>query len=223
MASRPSDHRALPRSRPRLRLGLAVRRRPALRWALTAAAALAVGLPVAALARSAEEARAAWGVTRTVAVATRDLDVGQVLRAGDTHLVALPERVLPEDPFPRDPTGRVVHSPVFEGEVLVGARLARPGLVGVAAALPEGTRAVAIPFEAGTTPPVEVGQRVDVIVALPPEQAGDGPPGIVVAVGAPVLAVSEAAVTLAVDADTAPRVAVALASGAVTLAIAGEG
>jgi len=223
MAPSPSDHRALPRPRPRLRLGLALRRRPALRWALTALVALAVAAVVASVVSGADEARAAWGATRSVVVATRDLGVGHELEADDTRRTELPDRVLPDDAVRRSPTGRVVHSPIFEGEVLVDGRLAPPELRGVAAALPTGTRAVAIPAEAGTTPDIEVGHRVDVIVALPPDDTGAGPPGIVVAAGAPVVAVTEQAVTVAVDPDTAPRIAVALAQGAVTLAIVGPG
>ena len=59
------------------------------------------------------------------------------------------------------------------------------------------------------------------MVAVAPEAAGDGPPGFVVAPDALVVAVDEAAVTVAVSRAEAPRIAVALGQGAVTLALIG--
>ncbi|HET7720977.1 MAG TPA: hypothetical protein VFK43_13500, partial [Acidimicrobiales bacterium] len=119
------------------------------------------------------------------------------------------------------PDDAVARTPVFAGEVLVRGRLAPTGLRGVAAALPPGSRAVAIPRDPSTAPPVRVGDRVDVLVALPPEAAGGGPPGFAVATDALVVAVEEAAITVAVERATAPRVAVALGQGAVTLSLVG--
>jgi hypothetical protein len=66
-----------------------------------------------------------------------------------------------------------------------------------------------------------VGDHVDVLVALAPEAAGGGPPGFVVAPRALVVALDEGAVTVAVDVAVAPRIAVALGQGAVTLALIG--
>jgi hypothetical protein len=80
---------------------------------------------------------------------------------------------------------------------------------------------VAVPVEPGLAPPLLVGDRVDVMVALAPELAGDGPPGFVVAADALVVAVDDAAVTIAVRASAAPRIGVALGQGAVTLALLG--
>jgi Flp pilus assembly protein CpaB len=156
-----------------------------------------------------------------VAVVTRDLEAGRELEPGDVELVDRPVAVLPDDVVREDPVGRILNSAVFEGEVLVDGRIADAGQRGVAARLPAGHRAVALPREPGTTPAVEAGQRVDVIVVLQPEQAGDGPPGLVVAADALVVDVAEAAITVAVDADAATRVAVALAVGVVTIALAG--
>jgi Flp pilus assembly protein CpaB len=103
----------------------------------------------------------------------------------------------------------------------VAARLAEPGQRGLAARLPPGHRAVALPRQAGTTPEVETGQRVDVIVVLAAEEAADGPPGLVVAAAALVVDVAEDAITVAVEPDEATRVAVALAAGVVTIALTG--
>src|SRR3546814_7635655 len=119
------------------------------------------------------------------------------------------------------PDGQVLRSAVYEGEVLVGERLAPVGVHVLAATLPTGTRAVAIPVEPGLAPPLQVGDVVDVLVALAPESAGSGPPGFVLAPSVLVVDVGEHAVAVAVERDDAPRVAVALGRGAVTLALVG--
>jgi len=113
--------------------------------------------------------------------------------------------------------GRVVRSAVLRGEVVLGRRLAAPDVGGVAALLPEGTRAVAIPADEGDAPPLLVGQRVDVVAVA----ADDGGPAAgVIAAGALVVDVAEHAVTIAVDAEAVPRVVSALAAGAIALALA---
>lgn len=205
-----------------MRIGLVLRRRRGLRWSLTVLLGLAVATSVASVVARADRARSAWGETRAVFVATRDLEPGHVVRAADARRIGLPEQMLRSDAMEDPPIGRVVHSPVFEHEVLIEARLAAPGLVGLAAVVPEGSRAVAIPAEPATTPAIEVGQLVDVIVVLPPGEGGSSPPGFVLAADAEVLAVTDRAVSVAVETDVAPRVAVAVAQGAITLAVVGS-
>jgi hypothetical protein len=80
---------------------------------------------------------------------------------------------------------------------------------------------VAIPSDPSTTPPLVVGDLVEVLVALPPDAAGRGAPGFALATGVPVVDVSDTAVTVAVDRDVAPRLAVAFGQGAVTVAVVG--
>ena len=113
-------------------------------------------------------------------------------------------------------------TPVFAGDVVRQERLATMALSEVAARLPAGTRALAVPVEPGAAPALSVGDRVDVVVALSPDAAGGGPAGFVLTSAAPVVDVAESAVTLAVDRDVAPRLAVALGAGAVTLALVGS-
>jgi Flp pilus assembly protein CpaB len=108
---------------------------------------------------------------------------------------------------------------VYAGEVVHEGRLARAGLSAVAARLPPGTRAMAVPLDPGTTPPLAVGDHADVVVALAPEAAGGGPPGFTLAPRALVVDVTDTAVTLAIPEDAAPRLAVAFGAGAVTLAL----
>lgn len=210
--------RQLGPSLPRLPLALALRRRPRMRWALVGSVALVLGLVVSHVIDEAAATRTAWGRTRTVRVAARDLEVGHVLRAGDTHVLTVPVSAAPPGALHGAATGRVVRSSVLEGDVLVERRLSERGASGVAARLPPGTRAVAIPVEAGTAPPLEVGQVVDVIAVVAGDAAGAAP-GFVLAAAAPVVQVGELAVTVAVEPELAPRIAVALAQGAVSLAL----
>src|SRR5690606_4867466 len=136
-------------------------------------------------------------------------------------LEARPAGVVPRHALTEVPTGAVARADIVAGEVVVSSRLAPHGLEGVAAMLPAGTRAVAIPLEPGLAPPLRVGDRVDVLVALGVDAEVDGPPGFEVATDALVVAVEEAAATVAVARRDAPRVAVALGSGAVSLALVG--
>jgi Flp pilus assembly protein CpaB len=155
-----------------------------------------------------------------VVVAARDLPPGHVLTAADTEVRTLPDAAVPDGALARVAVGRVVRSPVLEGEVLLRRRLAEPEVAGVAAVLPEGTRAVAVPADASAVPPLEVGHLVDVVAV----GATDGRAvASVLAVGALVVDVGEAAVTIAVDPGAVPRIAAALATGAVTLALVAPG
>ena len=208
----------LPRS---LDLGLALRRRPRLRSALSAAMAVACGLAVFATLERAEGARRAWGDGVPVLVAVGDLAPGTRLDASNTRVALLPQPLVPAgalSDLPRD--GRLVEA-VYEGETIRSERLAARALSAVAARLPAGTRAMAIPMEAGLVPALTIGDRVDVLVAVPAEAAAGGPPGFALAEAVLVVDVTEQAVTVAVPRDLAPRLAVAFGQGAVSLALVG--
>jgi len=218
---RPSSRAPRRPVAPRSRLGLHLRRHPRLWWVVVLGCALAAGTITSSLAARADRAQAAWGDTAPVLVARHHLDAGEPVRPRDVEVVERPLATVPDDALHALPDDAVARTPVFTGEVLVQGRLAPSGLRGVAAALPPGTRAVAIPRDPSTAPPVRVGDRVDVLVALPPEAAGGGPPGFAVATDALVVAVEDAAITVAVERAAAPRVAVALGQGAVTLSLVG--
>lgn len=204
-----------------LRPALILRRHPRLWWACVGLLAVTAGSVVASAFGSAEEARSSWGTTRQVVVLVRDLPAGHRLAASDVRLEERPAAVVPEGALREVPVDGTLASLAVSGEVLVEDRLAPAGLSSLASSLPAGTRAVAVPVEPGSAPPVEVGDAVDLLVTVAPEVAGDGPPGFVLARTAPVVAVDDAAVTVAVPADVAPKVAVALSTGAVTLALTG--
>lgn len=90
---------------------------------------------------------------------------------------------------------------------------------GTAALVPRGWLAVAIPV-AVAAPPVRVGDRVDLFGA-DAEEFGLG--ADVLARGARVVGVADDAITVATRREAVPRVARALATGVVTLALQGPG
>lgn len=202
-------------------VGLTLRRRPRLRAGLVAAVALLCGAAVAATVQQAEDSRAAWGRPTRVLIATQDIAAGERLDHGNTRMVAHPTALVPIGVMTALPTEGRVTAPVYEGEVVRRERLAPVRASAVAARLPPGTRAVAVPVEPGTMPPVGVGDLVEVLVALAPEVAGGGAPGFALATDVPVVEVTDVAVTIAVSRDVAPRLAVAFGQGAVTLALVG--
>lgn len=177
---------------------------------------------------------------RVVAVATRDLEPGEVVAADDVRWSALPEDAVPPnalgpggDPADR-PEGRVVVATVDEGEVLSRRRLAPDGARGLAALVPAGSVAVAVTVDA-TTPDLERGQRVDVLTtAAPGPTAGDpfgpGDPASAAGSGARriatralVIDAGDERILVAVTDAEAPAVAAALLDGAVVLALTGAG
>jgi pilus assembly protein CpaB len=203
----------------RLPFALALRRRPRLRRALAVVTAVAVAVAVASTVQRAEAARAAWGRSRPVVVAARDLAPGEALAPGDTQVVRYPEPLVPDDALVQVAEGRVVRAAAFDGQVLLARHVADAGLEGPAALVPPGARAVAVPVEPGAAPPLSVGQSVDVVAVVGVDGA---PQAVVLAAGAPVVAVGDRAASVAIRRDTVPRVAAALASGSVTLALVGR-
>ena len=206
----------------RFDVALALRRRPRHRRALVIGLAASCGLTVLTIVQRAEDAAAAWGRAVPVLVATRDLEPGDRLDAGNTRLARHPAPLVVDGALTALPDDGRLAEAVYAGEVVRDERLSPGALSVVAARLPAGTRAVAIPVEPGTVPALAIGDRVDVLVALAPETAGDGPPGFALAVAALVVDVGDTSATIAVPVDAAPRVAVALGAGAVTLALRGD-
>jgi Flp pilus assembly protein CpaB len=206
----------------RFDVALALRRRPRHRRAVVVGLAALCGLAVMSVVQRAEDTAAAWGESVPVLIARRDLAAGERLDPGNTRLAHQPSPLVPDGALAALPHDGRLAAPVYAGEAIREERLAPAGLSTVAARLPAGTRAIAIPVEPGTVPKLVIGDRVDVLVALPAEAAGDGPPGFTLATDVLVVDVSDAAVTIAMPADTAPRIAVAFGAGAVTLALSGE-
>ena len=105
----------------------------------------------------------------------------------------------------------------------MAGQLAPDGRRGLAALLPPGSRAVAVPNGRPGLALVR-GDQVDVLATFDPAGVSDGaPPTFPVALGALVVDVGDESASVAVSPDEAARVAFALASGVVTLALAAPG
>lgn len=207
------------RRRARRRFGNPLRRRPVVWWSATLVLAAVTAQVVAGSLARAEDGAARYGATAPVLVATRDVAVGEVLGAGDAERKELPAALVPRGAADVEALGGTVTARLHAGEVIHGGRVAPGGLSAVAALLAPGTRGIAVPHgpEALT---LEVGDVVDVLATIAELDAGgDLPPTVVIAADAAVVHVGEAAVTVAVRSEDAARVAYALASGIVTLAL----
>ena len=192
-------------------------------WPLALGLALLTGVVVARLVGEASSRAARLGGLRSVPVAARAVEAGQVLSAADVAVRRLPAALLPAAPVASSPEGHAALVPLAAGEVVLEAKLAPWGTRGVAALVPPGRRALAVPMERGRLP-VRTGDRVDVLATFETaEPAGDGggqEPTFPVATAALVVDVGDEAVTVAVSQHEAPRVAFAVARGTVVLALA---
>lgn len=194
-------------------------RRPPTRSVVAVLVALACGAIVLRITEQAEAATARYGALAPVWVARTDLAPGDRIDADDVAVEERPAAFAPTSATDEDPTGRRVADAVSAGEVVTEHRLAGGDRRGVAALVPDGWRAVAIPAVEATLP-VQVGQRVDVLAAADAGEAG--PVGEVVAEDGIVVHVADdSAVTVAVAGEDAERVVAALAGGYVALALVG--
>jgi Flp pilus assembly protein CpaB len=166
----------------------------------------------------AAEHRERWGRTTPVVVALVDLTAGHRLDGSEVAVRDLPVALVPRGHLRSLPVGAVLRHPVRAGEVLVEDRVTSPGRSPLAAVLPEGTRAVAIPVDEATAPPLAPGDLVDVFVSVDPSAVA-GPPAFAVAREVLVVDVGEHAVAVAVREDLVARVAFAAASGMVALVL----
>jgi Flp pilus assembly protein CpaB len=179
-------------------------------------------LAVVAQLHAAAAARQRWGETRPVVVARRDLAAGDLIDAAAVDVRRLPVAAVPADVLPDPPLGSVVRYPIVAGEAVLSKRIAPEGLRGVAARVPDGERAVAVPATRDGRPPLQVGDRVDVVavVATPGEPDGSVPAAPLVG-DALVVDLGDEAVSVAVPSDEAPTLAYAVTQGTVVLALAG--
>jgi Flp pilus assembly protein CpaB len=204
-----------------------MRRSSLLWWTATVALALITALVVSSATATATRGAHEWGASTRVWVVARHVEAGDVFADGDARVVRRPNGVVPKGALNAvsSPIGEATRVTVEPGEVVLVARLAGRGAHGVAALVPPGYRAVAVPYD-DTSPTVRTGDRVDVLATFDvgDTSSSDGAatalaPSFAVAADAEVLAVAARAVTIAVDAHDAPRVAFALAKAAVTLAV----
>ena len=190
------------------RIRLLFARRPWLYWAVVGVVCVVVTMAVTGMVRHATASARSLGPLVSVPVAARPLALGAAVGDEDVSWRRLPAGVLPAEPVVDEPVGRTVVVPVVVGEVLLTSKFAPAGLSGVAALLPAGARALAVPV-AAANPSVQRGDRVDLLAESE-----------VIAADAVVLDVNTDVVTVAVVADEAPRVAHALSTGVVMLSLA---
>jgi Flp pilus assembly protein CpaB len=189
-------------------------RSPAGYWLAVAVLAAVTGVSVARVVTDATEARARLGAFRTVAVATAALEAGHVVTRSDLVLRTMPGAFVPRGAIGSAVavTGRTVVVPVFPGEAVLDVHLAPAGVSGVAALLPPGRVAIAIPAGAAT-PAVRAGDRLDVLASV------EGRETVAVAKAATAVDVGAEAVTVAVTPDEARQIADAVTRGALTLVV----
>jgi Flp pilus assembly protein CpaB len=197
-------------------------RSPLAYWvAVVALAGLTASTVAGHLSQAAAQA-ARYGRLRPVVTATHAVDIGTVLRPSDVAVRSVPAAFLPEGSLSSSSAavGRVVVVPLFRGAAVVAANLAPVGLQGLAALLPPGMRAVAVPTGTASVP-LRRGDRVDVLATFDPPAPGQEPT-FPVAEAALVVDVGPEAASVAVSSEEAKRVAFAVSSGTVTLVVTTE-
>jgi Flp pilus assembly protein CpaB len=200
-------------------------RRSSIGWWIAVAL---LGIVTVVVVRSSLEASAGAtarsGSLRRVPVVVAPVPAGAEVPASAVELADRPGSTVPDADVARAWDGRTALVDLVPGEVLLAARVAPDGVVGAAALLPAGQRALAVAGGPGGRPPLRIGDHVDLLATLAaaPDDAAGGRTEVV-AEDALVLHVDEEAdtVTVAVPAEEAPAVASAVATGTVTLALSG--
>lgn len=198
-------------------------------WLGVAALALTTAFVVATIVGRAAASEARYGRTRAVLVATRAIAPGDAIDGDSVALVRWPVTLLPSDALTAVPPDRVATADIADGEVVISGRVSGGSGRGAATLVPPGARALAVPLLVPGLP-LRPGDRVDLLATAgggdPAGFSDDAAPSASrparpVAADALVVAVDDQAVTVAIEADDAAAVAVALTSGTVVVALAG--
>jgi hypothetical protein len=192
---------------PVTRLPVAVRRllvrRPWIYWAMMLAASAAAAVVVADRMQRVDDARAAWGDTRAVLVATADAAPGETLSVEVRQLpvAVVPAAALDPDEGEQAPLAR---QHVAAGEIVTTVDVAGGGRSGPLALVPDGW--LAIPIVEATPSGAATGDRVELASG-----------GIVIAREALVVAGGDQVTLLAVPPDVAAMIPAAAEADGVTL------
>ncbi len=192
-----------------------LRRHPLAHWLLVGGLAMLTALFVGRRAADADAARAAWGTTKPVVVATHAIEAGTAITAADVTLEHWPAAVVGDGALDALPIGRAARTALGARDIVRADDVAGTGVNGLSALIPDGWRAVAI-ARGNTSIAVARGDHVDLVVAT-----ADGAEAAALARDALVLAADAKTITVAVPAATADRVAAAIATAAVVPVLRG--
>jgi hypothetical protein len=190
---------------PVARLRHVLARRPWLYWSAVTLLAAGVAVAAASAVAGVDDARRAWGATRSVVVAVAELAPGDLL-IGRTEVRPHPAPMVPPSALTAVPAAAVARQRVAAGEVLVELDVVAGHLP--VALLPPGWRGVAV------AEPVPSGAVVGDLVA-----AASG--GVIVADEGVIVGRTESTVVVAVPSADAPAVAAAANAGDLTLLLVG--
>ena len=193
------------------------RRHPLWFWLVTLGLAMLTAATAMQVLGRASAAVDRWGRLASVAVVVREVPAGVMVAAADVRVETVPERLVPSGAVLSvdDVVGRVAVVALWPGEIVLRGRLAPDGLVGVAALVPVGMRAVALPViadgsgGAGGGLRVRVGDTVDVLATFDVAEAEAEAEAHDAAAAADAAAESEAADVEAAPNSIAPTVVVA--------------
>ena len=193
-----------------------VARHPVVYWTLVGTLAATAALAVDQRLDRVAEARAAWGTSRSVLVAVRDIEPGAALGPRSVVSRVLPVAALADNAVGAVPAGAVALHRIVAGEVVLGHHVA-PG-PGAAGRLPAGTSGILVPASASGLP-LALGDVVDVVAIDDPLGAQAGGDGSVLAAAGLVIGTTDDALVVAVDDADAARAAAAAASGRAVLVL----
>ena len=148
-------------------------------------------------------------------VATRDIEAGSVVDAGNAVIDERPVPMVPQGALREVPVGRRVRVDVPAGEALLSPRLAGSSHGELAARLPEGGAAVTFPLTE-VHPVLAIGDRVDVYASV---SDVSGTASARVAGAAAVVGIDGDSVTVAVSADEVRAAAAASLSPGVAIVV----
>ncbi len=182
-------------------------------WLLAAVLATAAGLAVARAQSRADRAAESWGRPVTVWVTDAPVGAGATLDADDLRRVEAPRHLWPEGAVQTNPAGRIARSDIGLGEIVVDHRL-----LGGTGAVPAGHRGIGLAL-GPATPPLAVGDRVDVVGLVTTGNEVVGRSGRVLTTNAVVVSVDDQRAVIAVAQADAERVASAVSTGEVVVTL----
>ncbi|MGD9703972.1 MAG: SAF domain-containing protein [Acidimicrobiia bacterium] len=193
-----------------------VARHPGIYWLVVGSVAAGSALAVDHRLDRVDDARAAWGASRAVLVAVRDLEPGSALDPLSVVTRLLPAAALPGGAGDELPADAIALHRIVAGEVVLRHHVA-PG-TGAAGRLPPGTAGILVPA-VGLQMQLAVDDVVDVVGIDDPLGGQTGGTGSVLAPGGVVIATTEDALVVAVPEAVAAGAAAAAASGRAVLVL----